>query len=457
MNDTAEAFVVAEDSLVADITGVVVVPLSQWAVGLTETPGDNLTATTALPLGFLLTDDSLTDERLQRLIETLHAPRKIVTGGAAAQQALLRLLAQAAADRHSEAADLRSSLAALRREHAAMQTRFTQFEDFIYEALAPKYVISHIWNPTDQALKLAGGEVVVQALPVSSSALAALDVSVIGTGPDAPTLTLTLSRPSGAALADPIEVALASGYQGWVWFHLPRALQGFPQDIVATIATTAAVDLTTSLPSPVAQYRLQQQGAAQSCPLAVRVFKGLPGAQLPDTHPPRSAPPLDPRPRLYTAYDLNPAELLAAPSEMIVAEDAADYFACEYWGNENAFLVHPSIHFPVVGVARNLAATRLTRLAASIQVARQDCDTIAFAIGAAPKGAVTNSEQALEHLGPWQVLRPGEWGSCEMMPKTPISGRYDLFMATSMEGHRSNDNGWALFRDFRITNSEDPA
>ncbi|MHA3914953.1 DUF6212 domain-containing protein [Halovulum sp. GXIMD14793] len=449
-----ETFVVADDALAEGLSGVRIMALSDWADGLTETSPGHLAAT-ELPLGFLLTDTSLADDRLRRLVETLHCP--CVQAAEDPSAALLTLLADAAVTRHAEAADLRTALASLRREHAAMQTRFTRFEDFVYDALAPKYVLAHHWHPTEEALRLEPGQSLTQALPVSSVAFAALDISVVEVGPEAPVLTLTIARPSGGPLADPVELELAEDYRGWARFHLPRALKGFPQDVVATITTSAAVSLTTALPSPVARYRSRRDTVEQAGPLALRVFKGLPGAQLPETHPPRTAPPLDPRPRLFTAYDLTPAELLPAAPDMIIEADAADYFACEYWGKENAFLVHPSVHFPVVAVAQNLAATRLVRLAASIQSARQDCDTIAFAIGAAPAGVVSNSEQALEYLGPWQVLRPGEWGMCEAMPAQPISGSYDLFMATSMEGHPSNQNAWALFRDFRITNSGDTA
>lgn len=454
--------IVVDDDLQLDSSNFRYVRFSDWCADLFDISAQGDPSFLVLaddpPLAFLLGEKQIasfaTDRALKDLIGSLNSPVWPCVEGNLSDLAT-RAVSDFARKQMQDATGLRSASAELRRNFSEMQTRFVHFEDFIYSSLAPKYVIAHLWKSTEVAVTLSAGMKLVQAMPVSSYALAAIDVSVVGVQGDGATLSLTITRLDGGPISDPIGVKLGPSYAGWARFHLPQALAGHPDDVALELQVLGEneVELTLSTPCPIAQYRLRVDGQPDARVLALRVFNGLPGARLPGTHPARVLPPLDGKPRLTTVFDLNPIELLQPSPSMMVEPEAADYFDCEYWANEDAILVHPSIHFPVVAAARNLIANRMTRATASIQVARHDTDTIAFAIGAAPAGVVGNSEDALPYLGQWQVLRPGEWGICEKMFDTPLEGPFDIFMATSMEGHPSNENAWALFRDFWFTNA----
>ena len=437
-----------------------IVALADWVAGLIDLSLADEPQALALsgetPLGFIVSQARLEalDEPVIDLIESLHAPIWAPQSDIPLEQQILNHISQFAIRQMKEASDLRAAAAELRRQHSDMQSRFYQFENFIYDCLAPKYVLHHTWKATDQSIELSD-QALRQALPIPSQALAAIDISVVDITGEGGDLVLTVERAVGGAIAEPVAINLYPEYRGWARFHFAKALDGLPEDMVAKFEYRGAgsVRLTTSIASPIAKFQLQSGDQTQPSPLAIRVFKGLPGAKLPGTHSPRVAPPLDNKPRLFSAFDVSPAELLPEAPNVIVERNAADFYNVEYWQDQNAFMVHPSIHFPVVGIAKGLMASRMTRMTSTIQIARHDTDTIAFAIGAAPMGKVTNSDEALDFLGPWRVLNPGDWGVCEKMFEVPIEGPFDLLMATSMEGHGSNENGWAMFRDFWITNS----
>lgn len=448
--------------------GVTIVKFSIWTknlaeVGLPDRP-KALACVDGEVLGFLLTEASLQkmgdDDPVRALIEDIAAPVICCPKADSADKLrtrIIELLLQSNTKLATENALERAANAEIRRQHMDMQSRFSQFEEFAYHALAPKYMRMQEWQETESKVTI-GGDVreLKQALPFSSNALAAVDVYVSTVTGSGGKLSLTLTRQVGPAFAEPISVDITGKSAGhWVRFHLNIALAGPPEDAVAVITYEGdgSVALALSHPSPVEEFRVRADGVAQIAPLAMHGFRGMPGAELPETQSPRTAPPMDGKARLISAFDIKPARLLPQLHRLVPSRKTKDYIVCEYWDGENGFLVHPSVYRPVVAVIRGIAASRLTRLIASIQVARRDTESIDFAIGAAPARSVQNSKQALATIGPWQTLQPGEWGVCEANISHPIAGKFDIFMATSMVGRKLNRHGWALFRDFQATNA----
>lgn len=456
------------DTLAArpDLPGVRVVALADWIAGLAQVSAADapldLAAVDDAVLGFLLGADDVAalaaNVPVRRLIDTLQAPTELCDPHEDASALTRRAFGLALDQMNSaqrDAAQERAAAATIRQQHMAMQDRFVEFEEFVFHSLAPKYVRTAEFRDQSATVTLTEvGPTLRQPLPFSTASLAAIDVHVRAqTGRDA-ALLLRLTRRTGPAFAPEIRLVPPPNHTGWVRFSLTHALSGPVEDVIAELRLEGAGSVTLSLshPSPVPDYRLRAGSQVFDAPLALRGYRSLPGAALPPTQMPDIAPPPDGQTRLLMAHDLQPATLLPHLGPLRGVVEYGDYVTCEFWPRHNAFFVHPSAERPVVAVVRDIAASALTRLRASIQVARHDALPVAFAIGAAPAGLVTTLKQCLRHLGPWTVLSPAEWGECRAQLAAPVTGRFDLFLAASMEGRPHNSHGWALFRDILATN-----
>lgn len=167
------------------------------------------------------------------------------------------------------AAALRAEAAALRRDYMRLQQSFAETEDFLNAAFAPTFTCARAWEPAEGAVS---GQV-AQRLPVGSIGLAAVDVWATGAGSG----SLRISRLTGPDFCD--KIMLETKGEGWVRAMLPVPLSGLAEDVVIHLETDFALGL--SLPIPL-NY-MHATGA--SAPLALRVWKGLPGCRIPEMEP----------------------------------------------------------------------------------------------------------------------------------------------------------------------------
>ena len=183
---------------------------------------------------------------------------------------VLSLALSALAEARAAGAALRAESAVLRRDFMQLQRSFTVTEDFLTTVFAPQFMCARAWE-------FAGGEVaagvVRQRLPVGSPGLVAVDIWAMGAGK----AHLRFARETGADFGP--EAKLESTGEGWVRAMLPVPLSGLAEDVVVEIDSEFALGL--SLPTPVSY--LDASGG--DAPLALRVWKGLPGVRLPDMQP----------------------------------------------------------------------------------------------------------------------------------------------------------------------------
>ncbi len=178
-------------------------------------------------------------------------------------------LAAALAAEQAQAARLRAEQAALRRDYMRLQQSFAETEDFLNAAFAPTFACARAWEPFEGAVSGA----VAQRLPVGSIGLVAVDVWAMGAGAG----RLRFGRLTGPDFGEVI--ALEAVGEGWVRAMLPLPLSGLAEDVVIRVEADFALGL--SLPIPL-DY-MQATGAA--APLALRVWKGLPGCRIPEMEP----------------------------------------------------------------------------------------------------------------------------------------------------------------------------
>ena len=202
----------------------------------------------------------------------------------ASEDALVQLvLTQVlAAMKDSRAAEnsLRSESAALRADYMQLQQSFVATEDFLYNAFAPSFVCAREWQPFIEqekpVLDLGDGSV-IQRLPVGSKGLVAVDVWMTGAG----MASLTLCRQNGASFGSEFE--LKAEKSGWVRAQLEAPLEGLEEDVWISVRGIAVLALAQ--PGCLQPLFARQENVASTSPLAMRVWKGLPGVRVPETKP----------------------------------------------------------------------------------------------------------------------------------------------------------------------------
>ncbi len=247
--------VLASEGMALD--GVETLPLARWLAA------ENILWEGPLPLCAVV---SAADEAV---FAASALARFLVGAGVPVVDNVTEALAAALSSAHAQAAVLRAEQAALRQDFMQLQQSFAATEDFLNASFAPTFICARAWE-------LADGEVrgtVEQRLPVGSIGLVAVDIWATGAG----TGTLHFTRLTGPDFGEPI--ALAAKGEGWVRAMLPTALAGLAEDVVIRVEADFALGL--SLPIPL-DY-MHATGA--SAPLALRVWKGLPGCRIPEMEP----------------------------------------------------------------------------------------------------------------------------------------------------------------------------
>ncbi len=166
-------------------------------------------------------------------------------------------------------ATLRAESAALRQDFMRLQQSFAETEDFLNAAFAPVFTCARAWEPTEGAVSGA----VSQRLPVGSIGLVAVDIWAMGAGSG----QLRFGRLTGPSFSEAI--ALEAKGAGWVRAMLPTPLAGLAEDVVIRVEA----DFELGLSLPISLDYMHASGA--SAPLALRVWKGLPGCRIPEMEP----------------------------------------------------------------------------------------------------------------------------------------------------------------------------
>ncbi len=247
--------VLASEGMALD--GVETLPLARWLAA------ENILWEGPLPLCAVVSaadQAAFADSALARFLAGAGVP---------VVENVTEALATALSRAQAQAAVLRAEQAALRQDFMQLQQSFAATEDFLNAAFAPTFTCARAWE-------LAEGEVrgvVEQRLPVGSIGLVAVDIRAMGAGHG----TLRFSRLTGPDFGTPI--TLEAKGEGWVRAMLPRALNGLAEDVVIRVEADFALGL--SLPIPL-DY-MHATGA--NAPLALRVWKGLPGCRIPEMEP----------------------------------------------------------------------------------------------------------------------------------------------------------------------------
>lgn len=172
-------------------------------------------------------------------------------------------------ERH-ESATLRAQSAALRRDYMRLQQSFAETEDFLNAAFAPTFTCARAWEPVEAACITGKTE---QRLPTGSIGLVAVDVWAMGAGKG----HVSFGRLTGPDFGDSISIKATA--EGWVRAMLPLPLSGLAEDVVIRVKA----DFKLGLSQPVPLGYMHASGA--KAPLALRVWKGLPGCRIPEMRP----------------------------------------------------------------------------------------------------------------------------------------------------------------------------
>jgi len=195
--------------------------------------------------------------------------RFLASAGVDVVETVETALAAALLAEKEAAAELRAEAAAMRRDYMRLQQSFAETEDFLNAAFAPTFTCARAWEPAEGAVSGA----VVQRLPVGSIGLVAVDIWAKGGGNG----TLSFGRLTGADFGEPI--ALEAKGEGWVRAMLPVPLSGLAEDAIIRVEADFALGLSQAIPLD------YMHATGANAPLALRVWKGLPGCRIPEMEP----------------------------------------------------------------------------------------------------------------------------------------------------------------------------
>ncbi|WP_304617902.1 DUF6212 domain-containing protein [Paracoccus sp. (in: a-proteobacteria)] len=366
-----------------------------------------------------------------------------------ASQNLFGLLSQRMLAAERELGEMRAASAMLRREGQSDKTRFRAIESFLYALGEPQIARILSWEPTGVIGHMTRDTVLLQRLPIDAVSITAVDLWL----PDLPRnrdlgLTVAVIDANGETL----EMTEAYGGQetrsGWVRYLLDAPLPGDPRNCSLMLRYTGAARLAVGMgprvPDP--RFAAKGDGFDNDMVLALRVWKAVAGASLPDEPLVLHSPLGDGRhARFLSAGELPEPELFAKPAS------ATDYVTADYWENEDAIMVHPSRSGPVCAVLRDVALPRLSHITAVVTVGHPQAPNLNLAVGVAPAGLVGRDGFWQGRIGPWVHGLPAlGWAQAHCVPSEPIRDRADIFLAASLAHDGPNDLSWALFRGLRV-------
>ncbi|MGZ3218048.1 DUF6212 domain-containing protein [Paracoccus sp. T5] len=366
---------------------------------------------------------------------------------------LLTLLGTRLDSYEQQMGETRLASAVLRRENQSDKTRFREIESFLYSLGNPQIARSLSWEPSGAIRRLSGEATVVQNIPLNAVSITALDLWL----PEMPRnrdLGLSLAIIDAAGTShDLIEAYGGAETQGgWVRFLLDAPLKGDARDCSLVLRYTGNGTLTIGMGphTPDRNFAARGDGMEEDEALALRVWKAIAGASLPEEPAAMLAgSSMGGHARFLSPASLPAPELFAKPAS------ATDYVTADYWENEDVVMVHPSRSGAVCAVIRDVPLPRLSHISAIVTVGHPQAPNLNMAVGVAPAGSIGRDGLWQTCMGPWVHGLPAlGWAQAHCVPATRINGRADIFLAVSLAQDVPNDLSWGLFRGFRVVTAD---
>nr|WP_162623685.1 DUF6212 domain-containing protein [Paracoccus saliphilus] len=368
-------------------------------------------------------------------------------------QELLTLLTTRLDTYEQEMGETRLASATLRRENHSDKTRFREIESFLYSLGNPQIARSLSWEPSGAIRRLSGEATIVQNIPLNAVSITALDLWL----PEMPRnrdLGLSLSIIDAAGTAHELTEAYTGEETrgGWVRFLLDAPLKGDARNCSLVLRFTGNGTLAVGMGprTPDRSFAARGDGMEEDDALALRVWKAIAGATLPEE-------PLALLASSNTgshARFLSPASL-PAPQLFAKPASASDYVTADYWENEDVVMVHPSRSGAVCAVIRDVPLPRLSHISAIVTVGHPQAPNLNMAVGVAPAGSIGRDGLWQTCMGPWVHGLPAlGWAQAHCVPTSRINGRADIFLAVSLAQDVPNDLSWGLFRGFRVVTAD---
>ena len=372
------------------------------------------------------------------------------------------------------AAEARTMLAHLRRDQAELQDTFLATEQFLYDLGGPKLSLcldtpragggdgaDLITLGTDpsaggarrrtKGIKIGTPLIdVCQHLACSISGLAAIDIflaKVSGSG----RIEAQIHDLSGVLVARTQMPLPPATHPGWHRLRFDTAIAGFAREGGVTLRlvpdrprTLVMAQLALGTAHPLVHLRAHGPAGPAAAPLseaplALRVWRGLPGIRLPaPVHEGTGAP----RSRLLGPHEVPQATLLRSDAPIPGAE------ALEGGAQDDGIVLHPPAQGLSIALIENVPAHSLTRLCALVHNTDPEGPGLRVAITAVPAGAgrLIAPEPLLTS---WTAVPPGLWAEVHATPE-PITGNADLVIAVMQATGPSTRTGRAVFRGVRL-------
>lgn len=353
--------------------------------------------------------------------------RAALAGQAAAEldQAQLRIEYQALLERYE----------ALVRHHGAMR--------------APTRVLAGTVAPTAAALRCPPqARPLSQMLPCQPAGLAEVQLHLQScpekTAPGSLVLTLEIRH---SDIRHVVTLEAAALQPGWNAFRFPRALteDSAFADVRLHWSGDSAQAPTLSLGRrvPLPEARVLAEGQELPSPLAMRLWKAVPGEL---THPGLSLDGSDGLDAPETGEGrILRGELswgqLASLRFVGPKPDSAPQAIVSIKEHEGLVVVHPVAGAPVTAVVDGLEAGEIHSITGLFHLAYRDCNPVEVAIGLAP--ATAADDALLPYLGDWHPVAPLEWVEVRHNPALPADGLKRIVVATRMAEDRSPAWAWA--------------
>lgn len=355
------------------------------------------------------------------------------------------------------AAHERSASGRIRADLMKLQDNFSSFDAFFNQLGAPTFSCA-------LDIPIGGQEVVAaepmdaidpadertfkitQALPISAHGIAGLELHVTRL-PQSPDAMLTVAL----GLDCSVDVPWSDLSIGWNRLLFPRCLGGERADALISITTTLRVRDSAAFglgpPTPLARFHLATDGR---CPpeatLAIRVWRGVPGATIPPLQRALPKPRGREADRLLLASDCPRPELLSAPDRR------EDFVNTDFWAREDAIFVHGTMLGPVRAIVRNVEVSGLTGVSAIVNAAHAKSPELGFRLDVAPSGGAETLSSDTAHS--WTTLLPQQWGEAHAFLDRPHSGAVDLVLTVRTVNATTSNWAWGLFRGFRLLGGE---
>lgn len=354
----------------------------------------------------------------------------------------------------------RRSAAKAREELEFSQRNFTDAERFFWELGSPKYTKVFELAATSEIVELCSNvpetgrpadqfnsslSCLRQRLPLSARGISAVDLYVAyAEGAQPVYVHLRVLGGNEEAIAEARSQA-PSLLPGWCRLQLESAIPLDDQDFEFEVRCSGASRLGLSLsnPLPIERYCASSLNRKNlTAPLAMEVWKGLPGARLPHTISLSCNVALrNGQSRMLFPRDMPKAETLTISGKNLT-------HACvDFWWNENAFLVHPPLGGMTIAVIRNVDVGKINQATAFVQNNDPSGPPMKFAIAVVRSGSAYE-DTPLEAIGNWTTLMPREWGQVHWLSETPITEKIDLILVAAVMQDQTNNRAWALFRGF---------